>query len=115
MGERLALGEWFQLLEDHALINPTVTRRDALLCFKRSTPAVISQHKNWRDAVSLYFAPSFLEALGRVAELILIPTRAEMAEVSHTFTQVKDAPPNGTQIVMSCPGRETHECATFFF
>ena len=59
------------------MLFPFFTIRDALMSFKLSTSDVLNEIKDWRLSVSLNFL-AFLEAIARTADVILIPTDANL-------------------------------------
>ncbi|GBG27330.1 Hypothetical Protein FCC1311_035522 [Hondaea fermentalgiana] len=75
--ERLAIQEWNQGLRNLGLFTANFTIRESTFAFVLSTTNVVNWVAEWEPMIALSYQ-DFLEALGRVAELISIPTPEQL-------------------------------------
>mmetsp|Transcript_4830 Transcript_4830/g.9702 ORF Transcript_4830/g.9702 Transcript_4830/m.9702 type:complete len:1770 (-) Transcript_4830:83-5392(-) len=77
-----SIPEWMLMLKDSGLVGDKddgdFTAREAMLCFFKSRMCVIDEVKSRHKYISLTYT-DFLEALGRVADVVSIPTNEDMA------------------------------------
>ncbi|GBG30431.1 Hypothetical Protein FCC1311_066502 [Hondaea fermentalgiana] len=79
-GKRLAFVEWQEFLAEAGLFNPLFTLRECNMVFRNSTLDLIDEVAHWRELVALNFL-DYLEALSRVACLMIIPNQDQLEEV----------------------------------
>lgn len=75
--ERLSFREWNQGLRQVGLYTANFTIRESTFAFVLSTTNVVNWVAEWEPMIALSYQ-DFLEALGRVAELITIPTTEQL-------------------------------------
>jgi hypothetical protein len=76
-GRRLTHHEWQELLASVGVFNPLFTLRESANIFRSSSLDVADEVADWRMLVSLTFV-DFLEAIARLATLMVIPSRPEL-------------------------------------
>ncbi|CAK8992995.1 Uncharacterized protein SCF082_LOCUS3308 [Durusdinium trenchii] len=74
---RLAIQEWNNGLRNLGMFTANFTIRESTFAFVLSTTNVVDWIKDWEPMVSLTYQ-DFLEALGRVTELVIIPTPEQL-------------------------------------
>ena len=76
-----SIPEWMLLLKESGLVGDKddgdFTAREAMLCFFKSRMCVVDEVKSRHKYISLTYT-DFLEALGRVADVVSIPTNEDM-------------------------------------
>jgi hypothetical protein len=76
-----SIPEWMLLLKESGLVGDKddgdFTAREAMLCFFKSRMCVVDEVKSRHKYISLTYT-DFLEALGRVSDVVSIPTSEDM-------------------------------------
>ena len=75
-----SIPEWMLFLKDSGLVGEDdgdFTAREAMLCFFKSRMCVVDEVKSRHKYISLTYT-DFLEALGRAADVVSIPTNEDM-------------------------------------